>query len=99
VRRLRDSLPPGARVGTVDRFQGQEAPVVIYSMATSAPKDQPRTMDFLYSLNRFNVAVSRAQALVVVVHSPELLYAPCRTPKELGQANALCWFVEAATPV
>jgi AAA domain/RNase_H superfamily len=99
VRRLRDVLPEGARVGTVDRFQGQEAPIVIYSMATSSPEDQRRAMGFLYSLNRFNVALSRAQALVILVNSPELLYARCRTPNELVQANALCRFVELATPL
>ena len=55
------SLPRGARVGTVDKFQGQEAPVVIYSMTTSSPEDAPRGMEFLYSGNRFNVATSRAQ--------------------------------------
>jgi uncharacterized protein len=60
---------PGARVGTVDKFQGQEAPVVIYSLTTSAPEDAPRGMEFLYSLNRLNVATSRAQAVVVVVAS------------------------------
>jgi uncharacterized protein len=98
VRRLRGILPPRARVGTVDRFQGQEAPVVIYSMATSSPEDQQRAMDFLYSLNRFNVALSRAQGLVILVNSPELLHARCRTPAELVQANALCRFVELATP-
>lgn len=99
VRRLRDRLPPGARVGTVDRFQGQEAPVVIYSMATSSPEDQRRAMDFLYSLNRFNVAVSRAQTLVILVNSPELLNARCHTATELLQANALCRFVELATAI
>jgi superfamily I DNA and/or RNA helicase len=52
----------GARVGTVDKFQGQQAPVVIYSMATSRPGDAPRGMEFLYSLNRLNVATSRANA-------------------------------------
>jgi uncharacterized protein len=98
VRRIRDLLPTRARLGTVDRFQGQEAPVVIYSTATSSPEDQRRAMDFLYSLNRFNVALSRAQTLVVLVSSPELLSVQCRTPMELVQANALCRFVELATP-
>src|SRR4030095_8359762 len=60
----------GVRVGTVDRFQGQEAPIVIYSMATSNPEDAPRGMEFIYSLNRLNVATSRARALSVLVASP-----------------------------
>ena len=95
---LRQRLPRGVAVGTVDKFQGQEAPIVIYSMATSTPEDAPRGMEFLYSGNRLNVALSRAQALVILVNSPELLYARCRTPAELAQANALCRFVELATP-
>jgi len=60
VSALAERLPVGARIGTVDKFQGQEAPVVFYSMATSTPEDAPRGMEFLYSLNRFNVAISRA---------------------------------------
>src|SRR6185437_11993423 len=60
---LRESIPGGA-IGTVDKFQGQQAPVVIYSLATSSPEDAPRGMEFLYSLNRLNVATSRAQTMV-----------------------------------
>ena len=58
---LRSTLPGGARVGTVDKFQGQEAPIVIYSMATSTAEEAPRGMEFLYSLHRLNVATSRAR--------------------------------------
>ncbi|TIS95032.1 MAG: hypothetical protein E5W99_05320, partial [Mesorhizobium sp.] len=61
---------PGARVGTVDKFQGQEAPIAIYSTATSSPADAPRGMEFLYSLNRLNVATSRAKCICVLVSSP-----------------------------
>ncbi|HEY2704908.1 MAG TPA: TM0106 family RecB-like putative nuclease [Candidatus Dormibacteraeota bacterium] len=96
VNRLQDALPPGARVGTVDRFQGQEAPVVIYTMATSSGDDQRRSMDFLYSLNRLNVAISRAQAMAVLVCSPALLGVHCRTADQLTLANALCRLVEMA---
>jgi superfamily I DNA and/or RNA helicase len=96
VRRLTETLPDKARVGTVDKFQGQEAPVVIYSMATSSVDDAPRGMDFLFSLNRLNVATSRAQGLVVVVCSPELLKARCRTPDQMRLASALCRLVEVA---
>jgi uncharacterized protein len=84
-------------VGTVDKFQGQEAPVVFYSMATSSTADMPRDMGFLFEKNRFNVAISRAQCLSVVVCSPELLEARCRTPQEMLLANLLCEFVERAT--
>src|SRR5438132_7367092 len=96
VRRLVETLPIGARVGTVDKFQGQEAPAVIYSMATSSVDDAPRGMDFLFSLNRLNVAASRAQGLVILVCSPELLKARCRTPDQMRLASALCRLVEFA---
>jgi predicted RecB family nuclease len=86
----------GARVGTVDKFQGQEAPVVIYSLATSSPEDAPRGMEFLYSLNRLNVATSRARALVILVGSPDLLRPECRTPRQMQLANALCRYTELA---
>jgi len=97
VRRLIETLPNNARVGTVDKFQGQEAPVVIYSMATSSVDDAPRGMDFLFSLNRMNVAASRAQGLVILVCSPELLKARCQTPGQMRLASALCRLVEVAT--
>ncbi len=85
-----------ARVGTVDKFQGQQAPVVIYSLTTSSPEDAPRGMEFLYSLNRLNVATSRAQALVIVVGSPRLLEPECRSPRQMQLANALCRYLEIA---
>jgi uncharacterized protein len=85
-----------ARVGTVDKFQGQQAPVVIYSLTTSSPEDAPRGMEFLYSLNRLNVATSRAQAMVIVVGSPRILEPECRSPRQMQLANALCRFVELA---
>src|SRR2546430_10515897 len=96
VRRLTETLPQGARVGTVDKFQGQEAPAVVYSMATSSVDDAPRGMDFLFSLNRLNVAASRAQGLVQLVASPELLKARCHTPEQMRLVSALCGFVELA---
>ncbi|MGQ0570252.1 MAG: TM0106 family RecB-like putative nuclease, partial [Armatimonadota bacterium] len=89
-------LLPQARVGTVDKFQGQEAPISLYSMASSSPEDAPRGMDFLYSRNRLNVATSRARCVAVVVASPELLRVRARTPKQMRLANALCRFVELA---
>jgi predicted RecB family nuclease len=89
-------LPKGARVGTVDKFQGQEAPISIYSMATSSPENAPRGMDFLYSRHRLNVATSRARCVAVVVASPALLRVRARTPEQMRLANALCRFVERA---
>jgi predicted RecB family nuclease len=87
---------PGMRIGTVDKFQGQEAPVVIYSLATSSPEDAPRGMEFLYSPNRFNVATSRAMTAVVVVANPKLFEPDCRTPRQMQLANAFCQFAEMA---
>jgi uncharacterized protein len=87
----------GVRVGTVDKFQGQEAPVVIYSMATSRPEDAPRGMEFLYSLNRLNVATSRAKCLAIIVASPFLFEPECQSPRQIKLANALCRFREMAT--
>lgn len=89
----------GARIGTVDKFQGQEAPIVIYSMATSTPADAPRGMEFLYSLNRLNVATSRAQCLCVLVASPDLFEPECRTPRQIQLANAMCRYAQLATPL
>jgi len=87
---------PQARIGTVDKFQGQEAPVVIYSLTTSSPEDAPRGMEFLYSLNRLNVATSRARGLVIIIGSPLLLEPECRSPRQMQLANALCRYVELA---
>ncbi len=87
---------PGARIGTVDRFQGQEAPVVVYSMTTSSPADAPRGMEFLYSLNRFNVATSRARCACVIVGNPPLFEPECQTPRQMRLANACCRYLELA---
>jgi uncharacterized protein len=80
----------GVRVGTVDKFQGREAPVVIYSMATSSADDAPRGMEFLFDLHRLNVATSRARATAIIVASPDLVRVFCRTPRQMVLANALC---------
>jgi superfamily I DNA and/or RNA helicase len=90
---------PRASIGTVDKFQGQEGAVVIYSLTTSSPEDAPRGMEFLYSLNRFNVATSRGMTCVIVVGSPRLLEPDCRTPRQMQLANALCRYRELATTV
>jgi uncharacterized protein len=94
VRALRERVPPGVAVGTVDRFQGQQARVVFYSMASSSGEDVPRGLDFLFSRNRLNVAISRAQCLAYLVASPRLLDASCRTIEQMRLANALCRLVE-----
>ena len=84
------------RVGTVDKFQGEEAPVVFYSLATSSGDDIPRNVGFLFERNRFNVAISRARAMSILVCSPRLLDISCRTTEEMALANLLCAFAERA---
>ncbi|MHB8730840.1 MAG: TM0106 family RecB-like putative nuclease [bacterium] len=100
VRRLRVALDAvGLRdvtAGTVDKFQGREAPIVFYSMATSSAEDIPRSLEFLFSRNRLNVAVSRAMCLAFVVASPRLLESHARTIEQMRLINALCRFVEIA---
>jgi len=98
-RDMRTARPDGehARIGTVDKFQGQEAPIVIYSMTTSTSVDAPRGMSFLYSLNRLNVATSRAKALSILVCSPALFEPECTTPAQMQMANAFCRYLELAS--
>ena len=97
VRCLREAIPDTrVRIGTVDKFQGQQATVVFFSMASSSGEDVSRGLGFLFSRNRLNVAVSRARCLAYVVASPRLLEASCRSVEEMRLANALCRFVEVA---
>jgi uncharacterized protein len=96
VRCLRNALPGGVKVGTVDKFQGQEAPVVFYSTASSSGAEIPRRLEFLFSRNRLNVAISRAQCLAYLVGSPRLLDVRCRTVDQMQLVNALCRLVEVS---
>ena len=91
VNKLKLALPLDARIGTVDKFQGQEAEVVIISMATSSSEDLPRDIEFLFSKNRLNVAVSRAKCLALLIASPALLDINCKTPQQMELVNTLCW--------
>ena len=91
---LREHLPDGVRVGTVDKFQGQEAAVCFFSMATSSGEELPRNLEFLFSRNRLNVAISRARCLGVLVCNPALLEIRCRSAEQMRLLNALCLFVE-----
>jgi predicted RecB family nuclease len=97
VRALSRSVPDGIRVGTVDKFQGQEAPVVIVSLASSSGEEAPRGLGFVFNRNRINVATSRAQCRVELVCSPRLLEADCKTVDEMRLVNALCRFAELAS--
>lgn len=87
VNLLKQVLPDGAQVGTVDKFQGQEAAVVIVSMVTSKGTEAPRGTEFLFNPNRFNVAISRAQCLAIVVHSAELLEGAWTKINDLRRLN------------
>ncbi len=97
VNLLRSILPDGARVGTVDKFQGQEAEVVIVSMTTSGGDDMPRDTSFLLSRNRLNVAISRARCLAVLVASPSLLNLVANSVDEMRLANLFCWAADFAS--
>ncbi|QBI54299.1 TM0106 family RecB-like putative nuclease [Streptomonospora litoralis] len=93
VRALRRALDAAGldevRVGTVDRFQGQEAPAVICSMTVSSAADAPRGLDFVLSRNRLNVALSRAQTVAALVHSPRL---GASAPRSVAELRALAGF-------
>jgi len=91
VNLLRARLPDGTRVGTVDKFQGLEAEVVIVSLATSTPDDLPRHVDFFYSKNRLNVAISRARTLALVLMNPRLLELDATSVEHLRMVNTLAW--------
>lgn len=90
VNALFEALPAGIRVGTVDKFQGQEAPICLVSMTASSAKETSRGMEFLFSLNRINVAVSRAKGLALVFGAPRLHEAKCNTVEQMRLVNTLC---------
>jgi uncharacterized protein len=90
---------PRGRVGTVDRFQGQQAPVVIYSITTSSQDEAPHGMEFLFSRHRLNVATSRARCVCILVGTPQIFEPNCPTPKQMQMANAFCAYLERAVIV
>jgi predicted RecB family nuclease len=96
VQLIAQHVPDGVRVGTVDTFQGQEASVVFYALTCSSADDVPRGLDFLFDANRLNVAISRAQALAVLVHCPRLLDADCKTLPTMRRVSVMCGLVEVA---
>lgn len=96
VNHLKSILPQEARVGTVDKFQGQEAEIVLISMTTSSHEDMPRNIEFLYNKQRLNVAISRARTLAVVIANQQLLEIPCIDIEQMRTVNTLCWAKEYA---
>jgi len=99
VRCLREALPDGARVGSVDRFQGQQAPVVIVSMCSSAGDFGSRGIGFVLNKNRLNVAISRAQSLAIVVGDPEIAHTPVGTVEDMQRVNLFCRIMEESQDV
>jgi len=91
-----DPATRSVEVGTVDKFQGREAAVVLFSMTTSSAEHMPRTADFLFSKNRLNVAISRARCLAYLLCTDELLDTRARDVEEMSLISALCSFVERA---
>ena len=98
VNALSDALPE-IRVGTVDKFQGQEAPVALVSMTASSSEETSRGLDFLLSRERLNVAVSRGRGLSLVFASPRLLNTNCATVEQMRLVNALCALPDAGVLV
>lgn len=95
VRKIAHAMPE-AKVASVDKFQGQEAPIVILTMCASDANASPRGMDFLFNRNRLNVAISRAKSLAFVVGSPELLKTSCTSLKQMKLVSFFCQIAEAA---
>jgi uncharacterized protein len=89
VKCIKQLVGESIKVGTVDRFQGQEAEIVIISMTTSSGEDMPRDMSFLLDKRRLNVAISRAKSLAIVVSSSDLMNLHCSNPEQIGMANML----------
>ena len=99
VAALRRALPDAISVGSVDKFQGRQAPIVIYSLTASSADEAPRGLEFLLSPNRLNVAVSRAQALSILVASNTLTQTPCKSPRQMQLVNALCLYFDLSEPI
>ena len=91
VELLKSLLPEGSKVGTIDKFQGQEARVVLVSMTTSSAEEIGKDVAFLFSKNRLNVAITRAKTLVVVLFNDKLLEFPCKTQEQVHLVNTFCW--------
>ncbi|WP_133127776.1 TM0106 family RecB-like putative nuclease [Legionella nagasakiensis] len=94
VNKLKSALGKQAKVGSVDKFQGQEAPVVFLSMCASNANESPRGLNFLFNKNRMNVAISRAQCMAIIVYSPALLEASAKNVEQLNLINLFCKLIQ-----
>ena len=93
VSKLKQVFGSQAKVGSVDKFQGQEAPIVFLSMCASDASESPRGLDFLFDKHRINVAISRAQSLAIIVGNPRMVSTPVNRVdqlKTINLFNALC---------
>jgi uncharacterized protein len=99
VNRLQKRIGHKARIGTVDKFQGQEAPVAIHSLTASDGDSAPRGLDFLLDPNRLNVAISRAQCLSIVVGSPKLATGISNSIQNVQRLSRLCTLMTAGQGV
>jgi predicted RecB family nuclease len=97
VNKIRDALGVDAKVGSVDKFQGQEAPVIFFSMCASDANESPRGIDFIFDKNRINVAISRAQSLAIIVGNPSLASTGVSNIDQQMKVNVLCQLLDYAT--
>jgi hypothetical protein len=85
---------PDVHIGSVDKFQGQQAPVVIVSMCSSTGDASARGLEFIFSKNRLNVAISRAKSLAIIVGSPALARSRCNRIEQMELVNLFCRIVD-----
>jgi len=90
VNNLSRNLPKNSKVGTIDKFQGQEAKIVFISMTASDPENIPRHKSFFFSRNRLNVGVSRAECITIILFNPNLLNTSCQKIDEMKLINNYC---------
>lgn len=95
VNKLKAALGEQAKVGSVDKFQGQEAPIVFLSMCASSANESPRGINFLFDKNRINVAISRAQCMAIVVYSPTLLDTKVSNIQQMAELNVFCQLIRS----
>ena len=97
VNNLTRNLPFNSKVGTIDKFQGQEAKIVFISMTSSDPENIPRHKEFFFSRNRLNVAISRAECVAIILFNPRLLNTSCQKIEEMKLINNFCKLLKYKT--
>jgi uncharacterized protein len=94
VNLLKENLSKNIKIGTIDKFQGQQAPAVIISMGVSVVNDSARGLDFVFDINRLNVAVSRAQSLAIIVSNDDLYKCHVSSISQLEKASFYCSLIK-----